>query len=349
MIFYTLAGMARGLRLSRSNPLRFRREAGQDGTGGRVEHIAIIGAGLMGRGIALAFALAGRRVVVHEADADRSRDLCSQLQQDLRQIGADTATADRITSDASLASAVAGADVVIEAVPEDLPLKRQVFAAIEAAARPDALLGSNTSVIPITQIMDGLRHPARAMGTHWWNPAHLIPLVEVVQGRDTGEAGIAAMMDVLRGIGKMPVHVRKDVPGFIGNRLQHAMWREAIALVEAGVCDAETVDTVVKASFGQRLAVLGPLENADLVGTDLALMVHHYLLPHLDRTPEPQPLLRDLVATGRLGMKSGTGFRTWTEDAARRVRDDLARHLLAARPVPGRADPTPFDHKETGS
>ncbi|OYX84068.1 MAG: hypothetical protein B7Y84_17440 [Azorhizobium sp. 32-67-21] len=284
--------MARGLRLSRSNPLRFRREAGQDWTGGRVEHIAIIGAGLMGRGIALAFALAGRRVVVHEADADRSRDLCSQLQQDLRQIGADTATADRITFDASLASAVAGADVVIEAVPEDLPLKRQVFAA---------------------------------------------------------EAGIAAMMDVLRGIGKMPVHVRKDVPGFIGNRLQHAMWREAIALVEAGVCDAETVDTVVKASFGQRLAVLGPLENADLVGTDLALMVHHYLLPHLDRTPEPQPLLRDLVATGRLGMKSGTGFRTWTEDAARRVRDDLARHLLAARPVPGRADPTPFDHKETGS
>lgn len=320
MIFYTPAGMARGLRLSRSNPLRFRREAGQDWTGGRVEHIAIIGAGLMGRGIALAFALAGRRVVVHEADADRSRDLCSQLQQDLRQIGADTATADRITFDASLASAVAGADVVIEAVPEDLPLKRQVFAAIEAAARPDALLGSNTSVIPITQIMDGLRHPARAMGTHWWNPAHLIPLVEVVQGRDTGEAGIAAMMDVLRGIGKMPVHVRKDVPGFIGNRLQHALKREAIALVADGVCDAATLDKVVREGFGARLGVLGPLEQSDMIGLQLTLDCHEVLLPHLDNTPHAHPFLREKIARGETGMAAGAGFRTWTQEEADEVR-----------------------------
>jgi len=165
------------------------------------------------------------------------------------------------------------------------------------------------------------------MGTHWWNPPHLIPLVEVIRGADTGEGEIAAMMELLTGIGKTAVHVRKDVPGFIGNRLQHALWREAISLVEAGVCDAETVDTVVKSSFGRRLAVLGPLENADLVGTDLALMVHQYILPDLDRTPGPQEFLRGLVASGCLGMKSGRGFRTWTDQEAQAVRDVLARHL----------------------
>ncbi|MBA4791542.1 MAG: 3-hydroxyacyl-CoA dehydrogenase family protein [Rhizobiales bacterium] len=295
--------------------------------------VAVIGAGLMGHGIALAFAAAVRDVAIYEPDLERHRALPGHLRRSLRLMEADEADADRVAPHRSLADAVAGADLVIEAVPEDLALKQEVFAAIEAAARPDALLASNTSVIPITAIMEGLRLRARAMGTHWWNPPHLIPLVEVVQGRDTGAAEIAAMMDVLRGIGKMPVHVRKDVPGFIGNRLQHAMWREAIALVQDGVCDAETIDTVVKASFGRRLAVLGPLENADLVGTDLALQVHHYLLPHLDRTPEPQALLRDLVATGRLGMKSAAGFRDWSEDAADKVRADLARHLRTFGPA----------------
>lgn len=287
----------------------------------------------MGHGIALAFATAGRDVAVYEPDPERHRALPGRLRHSLRLMEADEAGADRVAPHRSLAEAVTGADMVIEAVPEDLALKQEVFAAIEVAARPDALLASNTSVIPITQIMDGLRHRARAMGTHWWNPPHLIPLVEVVQGRDTGDAEIAAMMETLRDIGKMPVHVRKDVPGFIGNRLQHAMWREAIALVQDGVCDAQTIDTVVKASFGRRLAVLGPLENADLVGTDLALQVHAYVLPHLDRTPEPQKLLRDLVAAGRLGMTSGAGFRDWTDAAAETVRADLARHLRTFGPA----------------
>lgn len=292
-------------------------------------HVSIIGAGLMGRGIALAFAQAGHAVATFETDPERLRGLDAQLRGELRLAGGDVDAAARVTAHAVLPDAVRTADIVIEAVPEDLDLKRQVFAVIEEAAPPQALLASNTSVIPITRIMAGLRHPARAMGTHWWNPPHLIPLVEVVQGEATGEAELAAMMEVLRGIGKQPVHVRRDVPGFIGNRLQHAMWREAMALVQDGVCDAETIDTVVKASFGRRLAVLGPLENADLVGTDLALMVHAYLLPHLDRTAEPLPLLRELVAAGRLGMKSGEGFRAWTPEQAEAVRTALARHLRA--------------------
>lgn len=291
------------------------------------KRIAVIGAGLMGHGIAQAFAGAGLPVSIHDADPARRAGVPDRIRKSLDELGADPAAVDRVTPADTLAAAVAGADVVIEAVPEDLELKKLVFAEIEAAAPLHALIASNTSVIPITQIMAGLTHRRRAMGTHWWNPPHQIPLVEVVQAEDTGEAEVAAMMALLAGIGKKPVHVRRDVPGFIGNRLQHAMWREAIALVQAGVCDAATVDEVVKESFGRRLAVLGPLENADLVGTDLTLSVHSYVLDDLDRTPGPLPLLEELVAAGRLGMKTGGGFRDWTAAEAEAVRARLADHL----------------------
>ncbi|NYZ12807.1 3-hydroxyacyl-CoA dehydrogenase family protein [Azospirillum sp. RWY-5-1] len=289
--------------------------------------IGIIGAGLMGHGIAQAFAEAGHRVDVLEPDPTRRAGITDRIRRNLEELGRDTGAAGRVHACATMEEAAAEADVVIEAVPEDLDLKRRVFLAMEAVAPPHALLASNTSVIPITQIVEPLRNKSRAMGTHWWNPPHLIPLVEVVQTPDTAETAIATMIALLTAIGKTPVHVRKDVPGFIGNRLQHALWREAIALVQNGVCDAETVDAVVKASFGRRLAVLGPLENADLVGTDLTLAVHGYLLGDLDRSAEPQPLLRELVASGRLGMKTGAGFRTWTEAQTVETHSRLAAHL----------------------
>lgn len=289
--------------------------------------IGVIGAGLMGHGIAQAFAVAGHPVTIFESDPDRRAQIRARVREHLHDLGQDEAAADRISPSATLEEAVASADVVIEAVPENLGLKQRLFQAIEAIAPPHALLASNTSVIPITQIMAPLKDRSRAMGAHWWNPPYLIPLVEVIQTEDTDPAAIDAMIDLLAAIGKMPVHVRKDVPGFIGNRLQHALWREAISLVENGVCDAETVDRVVKASFGRRLAVLGPLENADLVGTDLTLAVHETVLPDLDRTPGAQPLLKDLVATGRLGMKTGQGFRRWTPEKATEVHRRLAAHL----------------------
>jgi 3-hydroxybutyryl-CoA dehydrogenase len=291
------------------------------------QRIGVIGAGLMGHGIAQAFAVAGHPVDIQEPDPDRRATICDRIRANLAQLGQEGTAADRIRPCATLEDAVGAADVVVEAVPEDAELKQRLFVAIEAAAPPQALLASNTSVIPIGRIIAGLRDKTRAMGTHWWNPPHLIPLVEVVQTPDTGDAAAAAMMALLASIGKLPVHVRKDIPGFVGNRLQHALWREAIALVQDGVCDAQTVDTVVKTSFGRRLAVLGPLENADLVGTDLTLAVHGYVLPDLDRTPGPLPLLRELVAAGRLGMKAGAGFRNWTEAERAEVHTRLAAHL----------------------
>ena len=179
--------------------------------------------------------------------------------------------------------------------------------------------------------MQGLKHRERALGTHWWNPPFLVPLVEVIETQWTSPETVAWTMDLHRVAGKQPAHVKKDVPGFIGNRLQHALWREAIALVEHGICDAETVDAVIKASFGLRLAVLGPLENADLVGTDLTLAVHDTVLPAIESRPGASPYLQGLVAAGKLGFKSGEGFRKWSQEEESALRAKLMAHLKAAR------------------
>ena len=172
---------------------------------------------------------------------------------------------------------------------------------------------------------------ARALGTHWWNPPYLVPLVEVIETRWTAPEAIAFTMKLHADAGKKPAHVKKDVPGFIGNRLQHALWREAVALVENGICDAETVDDVIKAAFGRRLAVLGPLENADMVGTDLTLAIHKTVLPAIDSRPGPSPYLEKLVADGKLGFKSGEGFRKWTPEQQAALRSKVLKHLKEAR------------------
>lgn len=291
--------------------------------------IGIVGAGLMGHGIAQVFALHGHAVSVHDTSGEALAALRDRVRRNLAELGQDVAAAGRITPCAELSRAVGDADVVFEAGPENLELKQRLFADIEAAAPAHALLASNTSVIPITRIMAGLRLKGRTLGTHWWNPPYLVPLVEVIQTADTAAASVGTMSELLAAAGKTPVTVRKDVPGFIGNRLQHALWREAIALVQNGVCDAETVDTVVKASFGRRLAVLGPLENADLVGTDLTLAIHENVLPDLDCTPGPLPYLQHLVDSGRLGMKRGEGFRRWSAEQQAALRRRVLEHLKA--------------------
>lgn len=293
------------------------------------KRIAVIGAGLMGHGIAQVFAAAGHRVQVHDVDERALATLRERIARNLADLGQDVNAAQRVQPEVELAEAVAQADVVFEAGPESLGWKRELFQRLEKLAPASALLASNTSVIPITQIMDGLRTVRRAMGTHWWNPPYLVPLVEVIKTPHTDPALAQGMADLLTAVGKTPAMVEKDVPGFIGNRLQHALWREAIALVEAGVCDARTVDTVVKASFGRRLPVLGPLENADLVGTDLTLAIHGTVLPAIDSRPSPSPYLAQLVEQGRLGMKSGEGFMRWTPQEQAALRARVLAHLKA--------------------
>ncbi|MEP2531447.1 3-hydroxyacyl-CoA dehydrogenase NAD-binding domain-containing protein [Shimia sp.] len=295
------------------------------------QNIAMVGAGLMGHGIALILARAGQNVAITDPNAEARDSVIDRIHQSMQDLGEDgTSTANalkRIRVDDSIAAAVRDAHFVFEAAPEKLGLKQQLFAEIEEHAPQDCILASNTSVIPITQIMSKLRNKARAVGTHWWNPPHMIPLVEVVRTEWTDSNVAQSMYDLLQDAGKTPVMVHKDVPGFIGNRLQHALWREAVSLVENGICDAQSVDTVIKASFGRRLAVLGPLENADLVGTDLTLDIHENVLHDLEDRQGPSPYLEQLVKEGRLGMKTGEGFRTWTEAEAQAVRDRVTAHL----------------------
>lgn len=291
----------------------------------------IVGAGLMGHGIALSFARAGLAVRVHDPAPERLDDLRDRVAASMAATGSDPdgidAALGRITAHPVLADAVGDADLVIEAAPEKLDLKQSLFAELEAAVPAGCILASNTSVLPITGIVAGLASRERALGTHWWNPPHIIPLVEVIRTEWTSEAAVEATLAVLARVGKRPVRVERDVPGFIGNRLQHALWREAVSLVENGICDAETVDTVIKESFGRRLAVLGPLENADLVGTDLTLDIHNAVLSDLEARPAPSPYLEALVRDGRLGMASGRGFRDWTPETAQAIRERLASHL----------------------
>lgn len=293
--------------------------------------IGVIGAGLMGHGIALVMARAGLRVAITDPMPEARAALPARVRESMTLMGHDTAeiaaALSRIAVHDTLASTVAQASAVFEAAPEAMALKQSIFAEIEAHAPRDCLLASNTSVMPITGIMQGLTHKDRALGTHWWNPPHMIPLVEVIRTEWTAEPAMASMMALLAEAGKTPVRVDKDVPGFIGNRLQHALWREAVSLVERGICDAESVDTVVKSCFGRRLSVLGPLENADLVGTDLTLAIHETVLADIENRPGPSPYLRQLVADGKLGMKSGAGFRKWTPEQATAVRNRVTTHL----------------------
>jgi 3-hydroxybutyryl-CoA dehydrogenase len=293
--------------------------------------IAVIGAGLMGHGIAQVFALAGHEVTITDTLVENLDSAKSRIAANLRDLGDDETAVERIEPTLDLVDTVREADYVVEAVSENLALKQKLFAEIERHVRPDTILASNTSVIPITAIMQGLQRRERALGTHWWNPPFLVPLVEVIETQWTLPQTLAWTMELHRAAGKKPAHVKRDVPGFIGNRLQHALWREAISLVENGICDAETVDEVIKASFGRRLAVLGPLANADLVGTDLTLAIHKTVLPAIESRPRPSPYLRKLVAEGQLGFKSGEGFRKWSADEQAALRTKVFQHLKATR------------------
>jgi 3-hydroxybutyryl-CoA dehydrogenase len=293
--------------------------------------IAVIGGGLMGVGIAQVFASAGHRVCVQEPIEAVRATIVARVRANLELMGKGSESASLVDTTADLDAAVADATFITEAAPERLELKRSIFAQLVASAPRSAILASNTSVMPIGGIAEGLATQDRIVGTHWWNPAPLIPLVEVVQAAGTSSETVAATMQLLQSLGKRPAHVRKDLPGFVGNRLQHALWREAIAMVNEGICDAATLDDCVKNSFGLRLPVLGPLENADLVGLDLTLDIHRTIMPALDRHDRPNELLEKLVANGRLGFKTGEGFRGWTPEQMAALRSRLAEYLIKAQ------------------
>jgi 3-hydroxybutyryl-CoA dehydrogenase len=296
--------------------------------GVRKQIIGIVGGGLMGHGMAYLFAAAGHQVGVYEPHAESRASLPGRWRETVELFDHDAALLDRISVCDELAPAIAEAAFVFEAAPERLLLKQEIFAELERVVAADTVLASNSSAIPSTQIARHLKHRERVVGTHFWNPPHLVPLVEVVQNEWTANVIVERTMALLRQVGKTPVHVRRDIPGFVGNRLQHALKCEAIAILADDVCDAETIDTVVKQGLGARMAILGPMEQSDLVGLDLTLDIANVLYPDLDRTPGPHSYLQAKVRDGHLGMKTGQGFRKWTAAEADALRAKLSRFLV---------------------
>lgn len=290
----------------------------------------------MGPGIAQVFAACGHRVQVYNRSPERLASVHERIRGNLIQM-AEYGLADadeigrvveRVTTTTDLAEACAGAAVVIESITESLPLKQELFAELDKLCPPETALCSNTSVISIKQIGALTAHPERVVGTHFYQPPFLVPLVEVVSTDVADRRQVERVFHLMKEAGKVPVYVRKDVPGFVANRMQHALWREAFALIDEGVCDAETVDIAVSNSFGMRLPVLGPVANADLVGLDLSLAIQDYVLPHLDTSTRASSTMRKHVEAGELGFKTGSGFLQWTPASIAETRKKLTTHLM---------------------
>lgn len=282
--------------------------------------IAVLGAGIMGHGIAQVFATAGHHVHLYDSNTVALHNAIERIADNLRpfvDLGLmDAASSGQCVENIQvceeLSRACEGCDLVVEAVIEDLGLKQNLFAEVEKLVPSSTVLCSNTSALSITDLGSKLERPERFVGTHFWNPPHVLPCVEVIKGGLTSVEAFEFVVALLQEVGKVPVKVHKDIPGFLGNRLQHALQREAIYLLEQGVCDAEDLDKVVKNGFGLRYALMGPMERADLGGLDVTHAVQKYLLPYLDARPTPSPVLADKVKRNELGIKTGQGFYTWT-------------------------------------
>ena len=300
-----------------------------------IKNVLIAGGGMMGKNIAFVFtANPDYRISVYDI---YPTDVCGGIRKNCAQLiekGVITSeeleqrlTRIDFTTDID-SELISRADLVIEAVFEDMQIKRETFAKLEARCRPDTIFCTNTSVMSPSEISRDLTYRDRFVGTHFWNPGHLIPLVEVVKSDATSDETAQTVMDVLKGVGKEPVLCKKDVPGFIANRMQHALWREAISIVENGIADAETVDKAVRYSFGLRLPQLGPLTNSDMVGTELTWNIHSYILQFLEDSHEPSPLLAKMREEGKMGFKSGEGFMTWTPEEVEKQNADLNEYLI---------------------
>ncbi len=285
--------------------------------------VAVIGAGIMGHSIAQLFAQHGFPVALFSRHAETLERAQVSMRSNLDWLvergwfSADgiPEVLRRVEPTTDLAVAVKGADLIVETVAENLGIKHQVLEELERHCPPHAVISSNSSSYQVASMASALRRRDRFLVTHFWNPPHIVPLVEVVQGQETSNESIDITMSLLKAAGKVPALVRKDIPGFVGNRLQHALRREALAIVAHGVADVEDVDLIARFSFGLRSPFVGLFETMDLNGLDTILAIQKHLLPDLDRSTDASPLLIDRVERGELGVKSRKGFYDWSPDA----------------------------------
>lgn len=301
-----------------------------------IRQIAVIGAGLMGHGIAQEFASAGYNVRMHDVTDERLKTARTQIESNLSLLAENAIiqkesiepTLQRIQTHTELRTVTENADFVVEAVPEDLTLKQQIFEKLDGICPPHTILASNTTALMPSQIGVKAKRKDKILNTHYFNPPYLIPLVELIRSPNTSDETVATTFDLLTAIGKTPAIIEKEVLGFVGPRLQAALIREAFAIVEQGIASAETVDLVVRNSFGRRLSVAGPFEVFELAGWDLVLAAFEELYKDLNSSADINPLLQQMVESGKLGVKSKEGFYTWTDEKVQEFRDNMNQALI---------------------
>lgn len=301
-----------------------------------MERIAVLGCGTMGHSIALNAAWAGLSVKMQGiSDADLEQgwtNMLKKLEVMLNNgILSDSEAAqiqENIKMTVSVEEAVTDATFVIEAVPENIQLKIDLFKRLDALCAPDVILASNTSGLSPTEIASETVYPERTVVTHFWNPAHLIPLVEVVRGEKTGDEAVERSFQLLKQMKKKPIEVKKEIPGLVGNRLQYALFREAQYLLEEGIASKEDIDDAVTYGIGRRLPVSGPLMTADMGGLDVFSAISDYLFQHLSSAEESLPILKKLVEEQKLGDKSGEGYYKWDEDFSKQYNQKREKELI---------------------
>ena len=298
-----------------------------------VSRAAVIGTGTMGPGIGAVLARVGIDTALYDVSPEAleaARAGVELAHGVLERLDAAQGPGGGVRFEGDLPAALDGADFVVEAVPEKLELKHEVFRQFEGHVAPDAILASNTSGIPITKIAEAVEHPGRVVGMHWSNPPHLIPMIEVIPGEKTDQATVDAASDLVRRIGYHPV-VEREVPGFVENRILYAIMRECLDLVDRGIIDPEGLDLNVRWGIGYKLAVIGPMELLDMAGLDIYNAVGSYLNTDLCTSGEVSSTIRTKIDEGRLGMKTGGGIYDYTPDQIGALRAQRAAKLVAVR------------------
>jgi 3-hydroxybutyryl-CoA dehydrogenase len=297
---------------------------------------AVIGTGMMGPGIAATLALGGLRTTMVSRSAEGAARGLEKARGHIRVLNENGLTDDEraaaaregLTASAEFDAVIPGADLVIESGPEKMEFKQEIFARMDRLTPPEAVLATNTSGLSVTAVAARCGRPERVLAAHFWNPPHLMPLVEIVKGERTCDEAAQAVRALLIHCGKVAVLVKKDRPGQLGNRLQHALWREAVNIVAEGIADAADVDLAAKTGFGLRLPVYGIFEHLDAVGVEMCTDIMHYIAQDLYNQPQAPPYLRDMIREGRRGARSGQGFYDWSKKDLKRVLERRDRFVM---------------------
>jgi 3-hydroxybutyryl-CoA dehydrogenase len=302
----------------------------------QIKNIAVLGSGIMGHGIGQTFALGGYEVILNDISEELLEKAIQRIRSNLNtfiEFGITTPDSAkeallRIKTNKNLKESVKESDFIVEALPEVMDLKKDVFKALDEYCLPHAIIASNTSGLSLTEMASEIKRQDQVVIAHWWNPPHIIPVVEIVRGQYTSDQTVNLVYQLLVAIGKRPVKILKEVPGFLGNRLQFALYREALACLKEGIASAEDIDTAVKGTFGFRLPTLGPLETSDFGGLDTFLNIAEYLFKEIDRSIEPPEILKEKVRQGKLGVKTGEGFFRYTPEEREKKIKERDRQFL---------------------